>query len=208
MRGVCLTKWSVSLVILVVPMVMAADVVTEWNEKALACATAAKQLPFVATRTMAMVHTAMFDAVNSVEGHYAPYRIKEVAAAESSPQAAGVANQALSRPESCSRCRLRRVSGSDCRRQRQGWRNRCRVKSGAQDSGSPRRRRGRCSEHLQTRNDSWSLCRDHAPRGFAMGRSHTMGHGTRVTVSAGSAAAVGESRNKSRPPVSKRNGPN
>lgn len=42
MRGVCLTKWSVSLVILVVPMVMAADVVTEWNEKALACATAAK----------------------------------------------------------------------------------------------------------------------------------------------------------------------
>jgi len=71
--------------------VAAADVVTEWNEKALACATTAKQLPFAAARTMAMVHTAMFDAVNSIEGRYAPYKVKESAPPGSSPEAAAVA---------------------------------------------------------------------------------------------------------------------
>lgn len=44
-----------------------ADSVTEWNERALACTVAAKQLPYAATRAMAMVHVAMFDAANSVE---------------------------------------------------------------------------------------------------------------------------------------------
>jgi hypothetical protein len=91
MRGAWLIRWFATLAILVFPVISAADVVTEWNEQALACATAAKQPPFVAARTMAMVHAAMFDAVNSVEGHYSSYRIKEVAPPATSPQAAGVA---------------------------------------------------------------------------------------------------------------------
>jgi len=36
---------------------------------------------------MAMVHTAMFDAVNSIERRYALYRVKEVAPAGSLPEA-------------------------------------------------------------------------------------------------------------------------
>jgi hypothetical protein len=91
MSGACLTRWFVLVAVLVSPVVAAADVVTEWNERALACTTAAKQPPFTATRTMAMVHTAMFDAVNSIEQRYAPYRVKEVAPAGSSSEAAGVA---------------------------------------------------------------------------------------------------------------------
>lgn len=91
MKNTWPVQWFATLVILVVPVMSVADVVTEWNEKALTCATTAKQPPFVATRTMAMVHTAMFDAVNSIEGHYAPFRFKEVAPPASSPQAAGVA---------------------------------------------------------------------------------------------------------------------
>jgi hypothetical protein len=40
---------------------------------------------------MAMVHTAMFDAVNSIDGRYTPYKVKVPAPPGSSPQAAAVA---------------------------------------------------------------------------------------------------------------------
>jgi hypothetical protein len=69
----------------------AVDVVTEWNEKANAAVLEAKVLPFAGTRVMAIVHAAMFDAINSIEGHYTPYKFKVFAAAGSSPEAAGVA---------------------------------------------------------------------------------------------------------------------
>ncbi|HTD21414.1 MAG TPA: vanadium-dependent haloperoxidase [Terriglobales bacterium] len=84
-------NWLIAFAVLAAPAVAAADVVTEWNEKALACATTAKQLPFAGARTMAMVHTAMFDAVNSIEGRYTPYKVKESAPPGSSPEAAAIA---------------------------------------------------------------------------------------------------------------------
>src|SRR6516164_3122333 len=71
--------------------VSAADVVTEWNQKAEAAALEAKVYPFAGTRVMAIVHTAMFDAINSIEGRYSPYKFKVSAPAGSSPEAAGVA---------------------------------------------------------------------------------------------------------------------
>ncbi|HYT24462.1 MAG TPA: vanadium-dependent haloperoxidase [Candidatus Polarisedimenticolia bacterium] len=83
--------WFLTFAILFVPACAMADAVTEWNEKALAAATQAKQLPFVSTRTMALVHTAMFDAVNSIEGRCAPYKFKVSAPAGSSSEAAVVA---------------------------------------------------------------------------------------------------------------------
>ena len=86
-----LRAWFLTFAILFVPACAMADAVTEWNEKALAAATQAKQLPFVSTRTMALVHTAMFDAVNSIEGRCAPYKFKVSAPAGSSSEAAVVA---------------------------------------------------------------------------------------------------------------------
>jgi hypothetical protein len=82
--------WVFIVAMLLTPFVSSADVVTEWNEKAVACTLEAKQLPFVATRTMAAVHTAMFDAVNSIEGHLTPYKIKATSPKGSSPEAAAV----------------------------------------------------------------------------------------------------------------------
>ena len=79
------------LAVLLFPASAAADAITDWNEKGLAAATQAKQLPFVATRTLALVDTAMFDAVNSIEGRYAPYKFKVSAPAGSSSEAAAVA---------------------------------------------------------------------------------------------------------------------
>jgi hypothetical protein len=69
---------------------ISADVVIEWNEIAIATSTTAKQPPFEASRTMAIVHTAIFDAVNSIEPQYTPYKIKIDAPARSSVEVAAI----------------------------------------------------------------------------------------------------------------------
>ena len=51
-----------------------ADVITDWNEKAVAFVTKQRMLPPQAERIVASVHVAMFDAVNSIEHRYKPYR--------------------------------------------------------------------------------------------------------------------------------------
>ena len=73
------------------PSVSVADVVTDWNQSAGACVLEANIYPFAGTRVMAIVHTAMFDAINSIEGRYTPYKFKVSASTGSSPEAAGVA---------------------------------------------------------------------------------------------------------------------
>ena len=83
--------WLVAGTVFVLPACAAADSVTEWNEKALACTLTAKQPSYVASRTMAMVHVAMFDAINSIEHGYTPYKVKASGPAGASGEAAGVA---------------------------------------------------------------------------------------------------------------------
>jgi hypothetical protein len=74
--------------LLLAPVIACADVVTQWNEKAIASATAGGQNPLVVSRTVAIVHTAMFDAVNSIENRYAPYAVRVSARPGSSAEAA------------------------------------------------------------------------------------------------------------------------
>jgi hypothetical protein len=54
-----------------------ANVITDWDEKAIAVVTPMASLdssnPYMAQRMMGMVHAAMFDAVNSIEPRYRPY---------------------------------------------------------------------------------------------------------------------------------------
>jgi hypothetical protein len=69
--------------------VFGADPVIDWNQKADAAILEAKVYPFAGTRVMAIVHTAMFDAINSIEGQYTPYKFKVSAAPGSSSEAAG-----------------------------------------------------------------------------------------------------------------------
>lgn len=82
--------WFLVPALLSIPAV-AADAVSEWNQRAEACALEAKQDALFATRTLAIVHVAMFDAMNSIEGRYTPYKFKVAAPAGSSAEAAGVA---------------------------------------------------------------------------------------------------------------------
>src|SRR5262249_16541105 len=74
-----------------IPACALADSITEWNEKALACTTTAKLIPYPASRAIAMVHAAMFDAANSIEHRYTAYKVQVSAPAGSSAEAAAVA---------------------------------------------------------------------------------------------------------------------
>ena len=68
-----------------------ADVITDWNDKVVAAGVQARQAPFVHTRSVAIVHVAMFDAVNSIDRRYTPYRAQVSTAAGTSREVAAAA---------------------------------------------------------------------------------------------------------------------
>ena len=68
------------------PMSASANVVTDWDEKAVAVVT--PMSPYTAQRVMGMVHIAMFDAVNSIERRYQLYLVQLPADPTTSKEAA------------------------------------------------------------------------------------------------------------------------
>jgi len=83
--------WLLFAACLVSPLTTAsANVVTDWDDKAIALIQP-RMVPPVAYRAMAIVHIAMFDAVNSIEPHYRPYYAQLPAPRETSKEAAAAA---------------------------------------------------------------------------------------------------------------------
>jgi len=78
-----------------VPTLAVANVITDWDEKALVVVTPMASLggtsPYMAQRMMGMVHAAMFDAVNAIERRYRPYLVQLPAAPTTSKEAAAAA---------------------------------------------------------------------------------------------------------------------
>src|SRR5260370_3759803 len=72
------------------PMSASANVITDWDEKAVAFIQT-RMVPPAGYRAMAIVHIAMFDAVNSIEPRYRPYYAQLPATRETSKEAAGAA---------------------------------------------------------------------------------------------------------------------
>jgi hypothetical protein len=70
---------------------VSADVITDWNERAVAFVLGRNMGPPPAERVMAMTHVAMFDAINSIERRYRPYLIQIPAPATASREAAAAA---------------------------------------------------------------------------------------------------------------------
>ncbi len=73
------------------PKAVAADFVTEWGARGVAIGTE-KQLPNAPlTRNLAMMHVAMFEAVNAIDGRYKPYKLALPAERTASKDAAAAA---------------------------------------------------------------------------------------------------------------------
>jgi hypothetical protein len=67
------------------------NVIADWNEKVIAFVATKQMTPPAAERVMAMVHVAMFDAVNSIERRYRPYLTQVPAPPATSREAAAAA---------------------------------------------------------------------------------------------------------------------
>lgn len=68
-----------------------ADVVTDWNVQTLETIRAERIPPPRASRLLALVHTAVYDAVNGIVGGFEPYHVPPGAAPDASPEAAAAA---------------------------------------------------------------------------------------------------------------------
>jgi hypothetical protein len=68
-----------------------ANVIVEWNAKAEAIAVKKKMLPPPNARGMAIMHIAMFEAINAIERRYSPYRLKLASERNVSKEAAAAA---------------------------------------------------------------------------------------------------------------------
>ena len=79
---------ATALVFAFAPAVAAANAVMDWNEVAIAASIAAKEAPTLSTRSMAAVHSAMYDAVNAIQPRYRPYKFSGTAPATASADAA------------------------------------------------------------------------------------------------------------------------
>ena len=68
-----------------------ADAVLDWNDVGIAAVIASRSSPPEGARAMAMMHVAMFEAVNAVEGGHAPYTFRTRAPASTSAEGAAAA---------------------------------------------------------------------------------------------------------------------
>ncbi len=69
---------------------LSGDAVIEWNQILLDAVRTDRTAPPIASRDMAIVHTAIFDAVNSIDRQYAPYATSVVVHPRASKEAAAV----------------------------------------------------------------------------------------------------------------------
>src|SRR5262245_24544992 len=68
-----------------------ADVVTEWNNAALDAIRAGNTVPPIASRGLAILHAAIYDAVNGIARTYEPYLVPSAVAGSASREAAASA---------------------------------------------------------------------------------------------------------------------
>src|SRR5205807_790576 len=68
-----------------------ADVVTEWNNAALDAIRAGHKPPPIASRSLAILHVSIYDAVNGITRTHEPYLVQSSASASASLEAAASA---------------------------------------------------------------------------------------------------------------------
>jgi hypothetical protein len=86
-------EWILLTLLLTAPMTAAAsNVITDWDEKAVGILQPGMVFPPPTVfRTMAILHVAMFDSVNSIEQRYKPYLVRLPSAPDTSKEAAATA---------------------------------------------------------------------------------------------------------------------
>jgi hypothetical protein len=89
--GLILTLCLAGTSVVLAPFAARADVIADWNSKAEAIAIEKRIGPPPGARGMAILHVAMFEAVNAIDRRYAPYRLN-LTAEQSLPKEAAAAS--------------------------------------------------------------------------------------------------------------------
>ena len=174
-----------------------ADVVTDWNviTNALVANDVGNNPKL---RTLAMVHVAMSDAINTVQNRYtrvvatlpaAPGASAEAAAATAARQ---ILTQIYPAAESQDRRDLRGIAQGDPRRARQDRRHQARYGGGRRGPGRPRQRRHQRPRHLPAARCPRGLRADDAAAVGAICAREAMGAQERRPVPARPAAGAVE----------------
>ena len=90
MKSFKLLSDSVSTVLLISTLAHA-DVVTDWNNSALNAIRAGSTAPPIASRSLAILHASIYDAVNGIARTYEPYLVQSAVPAGASREAAASA---------------------------------------------------------------------------------------------------------------------
>src|SRR5213594_1954944 len=90
MKSFKLLSGSVSTVLLISTLAHA-DVVTDWNNSALNAIRAGSTAPPIASRSLAILHISIYDAVNGIARTYEPYLVPSAVPASASREAAASA---------------------------------------------------------------------------------------------------------------------
>src|SRR5438876_6532405 len=90
MKSFKLLSGSVSTVILISTLAHA-DVVTDWNNSALNAIRAGSTAPPIASRSLAILHASIYDAVNGIARTYEPYLVQSAVPAGASREASASA---------------------------------------------------------------------------------------------------------------------
>jgi hypothetical protein len=81
---------TLAILALTVPRSAGADVVTEWNQHTQDAINAENTDARLSQRSLAIVHAAIFDAVNGIERRFTPYHVDFAAPRGASPRAAAI----------------------------------------------------------------------------------------------------------------------
>ena len=175
-----------------------ADVIMDWNARADAIAADKRLPPPMQGRALAMMHVAMFEAVNAIERRYEPYRLKLVADRNTSREtAAAVAGHAVlvalyPDQQSGARCAAR------AKRSNRG-RRRARRRNAASSSAAKRRQicssctprmAARCRTTIDPSRSPVCTCPRHAGGRLDGARLHALGDDERGAVPSRAAAGV------------------
>jgi membrane-associated phospholipid phosphatase len=90
MKTFKLLSWSASTALLIATLAHA-DVVTDWNNAALDAIRAGNTTPPIASRSLAIAHISIYDAVNGIARTHEPYLVQSAVQASASREAAASA---------------------------------------------------------------------------------------------------------------------
>ena len=166
-----------------------ANVITDWDAKAVAVAAPAP----VGQRELAMVHVAMFDAVNSIERRYRPYLVQLTAPKTTSQEAAAAAAAATvlvgtpSRGSRRAEGRAGDLPRRDCGRRSEVGRHQARRGGRRKGPAGARKRRRQCAGRLSTQDQARRLCADTDHRCLGLAEPHAIRPDQAVAISTAAA---------------------